>query len=142
MFGIAVCPDCGRKRIADLRTETSQCPYCNATYKVSELNVLYRNADQNVVRRTFNNMDSPKYLGPEAKAKDSDPLSTLMYQYERAGDTRNKLRVLAYGLTKMRGSFNENDINELLPGKGEKMIKMMIEGELIIESKDGKYVSL
>ncbi|MDR0335197.1 MAG: hypothetical protein LBH69_04860 [Methanomassiliicoccaceae archaeon] len=142
MFGIVVCPSCDRKRIADLKDETSSCPYCSATHRIVGSQVLYSNVSQDVVRKTFKNMDSAKYLGPEARVKDPDPMSSLMYQYERAGDTRNKYRVLAYGLTKMRGSFNEDDINELFPGKGEKMIRMMIDGELIIESPDGKYVAL
>jgi hypothetical protein len=142
MYGIVVCISCARKRIVDLGSETSLCPYCSTTSRVGELQVLYSNVSQDTVRKALKNIDSSKYREPEKKGKDPDPMSTLMYHYEHTADTRGKLMVLANGLTKIRGSFDGDDIEELFPGKGEKMIKMMMGGEIIIESGDGKYKAL
>jgi hypothetical protein len=142
MFGIVICASCSRKRIADLAPETSTCPYCGTASRTSELTVAYSNASQDIVRKAFNNIDSSKYRGSDRKNKDPDPMSTLMYHYEHTSDVRGKLFVLANGLTKLKGSFNEGDIEELFPGKGEKMMKMMMSGEIIIESADGKFKAL
>jgi DNA-directed RNA polymerase subunit RPC12/RpoP len=142
MYGIVVCISCGRKRIADLNSDTSLCPYCSSVSKIKELNVIYSNADQSDVRKVFENIDSPKYAEPVKEHTDHDPLSTLVYRYEHATDMQEKLMVLADGLTGIKGSFDKEDVEELFPGKGEKMLKMMISGDIIIEIGNEKYRSL
>jgi len=144
MYGIVVCGRCGRKRIIDLGTETSSCPYCSAVSKTPELKVLFSDKSQSVVRKAFESADAPKYAEPEKKknTNDPDPMETLMYRYERAADVHEKLTILAEGLTKIKGSFGEKDINELFPGKGEKFIKMMMSADIIIELGYGKFKAI
>jgi len=144
MYGIVVCRHCNRKRIADLGTETSLCPYCSKTSRTSELTVLFSDKSQSVVRKAFESADAQKYAEPEKKksTNDPDPAETLMYRYERAADVHEKLTILADGLTKIKGSFGEKDINELFPGKGEKFIKMMMSADIIIELGYGKFKAI
>ena len=141
MYGVVVCGRCGRKRIIDLGTETSSCPYCSTVSKTPELSVLFSDRSQSVVRKAFESADAPKYAEPEKKknANDPDPMETLMYRYEHASDVHEKLTILADGLTKIKGSFGEKDINELFPGKGEKFMKMMMSADIVIELGYGKF---
>ena len=143
MYGIVLCPKCGRKRIADLKCETSVCPYCNSSSVASKMTVLFSDKSQSMVRRVFESADSSKYPEPRKKsATDPDPLSTLVYEYEHTSGTLEKLMVIANGLTRIKGSFTEDDVEELFPGKGEHMIGMMVSQGLIIESSFGNYVKV
>ena len=142
MYGIVICPKCGRKRIADIRCETSVCPYCSASSLISKMTVLFSDNSQAVVRSVFESADSSKYPEPRKKRDDPDPLSTLVYEYEHASGTLEKLMVLAGGLTKIKGSFTEDDIVELFPGKGERMIETMMSEGIIIELTHGRYAAV
>ena len=139
MYGVVVCTKCGRKRIADLRTERSACPYCGNNDITDRMSVLFSDKDQNVVRNAFNNADSNKYPDKKKKGADPDPLSTLVYEYEHTSGTIEKITVLAAGLTKIKKEFTEKDIEELFPGKGEQILKNMISSDTVIETHYGRY---
>jgi hypothetical protein len=143
MYGIILCPGCGRKRIIDLRNKVSVCPYCNHSSHIEKMTVLFSDKDQSVVRKVFENADASEY--PAAKkrgADDPDPLSTLVFEYEHTSGTLEKLTVLASGLTKIYGEFTEDDVNENFPGDAEQMIRMMISQGIIIESSCGRYKAI
>jgi RNA polymerase subunit RPABC4/transcription elongation factor Spt4 len=139
MYGIVLCRSCERRRIVDLRTETSQCPYCGKNDKTKGMTVLFSDNDQNIVRNVLNNADSRKYPEPKKKGPDPDPLSTLVYEYEHTSGTAEKLMVLAAGLTRIKKEFTENDVDELFPGKGEQMLKQMILCDAVIEIRFGFF---
>jgi len=143
MYGIVLCASCKRKRIADLRSGTSSCPYCNTVSKTGELTVLFSDVSQSVVREVFENADSSMYPAPRKKNEnDPDPLSTLVYGYEHTSGAAERLAFLANGLTRLYGTFKESDVEELFPGEGKKMIKMMISADVIIEVSYGMYKAL
>jgi len=140
MYGIVICSECKRKRIADIGCKTSVCPYCNTSSSVDRMAVLFSDKDQKVVRKVFESADSSKY--PESRkrsADDPDPLSTLVYEYEHTSGTLEKLTVLAAGLTRINGDFDENDVEASFPGEGEQMIGMMISQGIVIELGYGRY---
>ncbi|MCL2142743.1 MAG: hypothetical protein FWH44_00560 [Methanomassiliicoccaceae archaeon] len=140
MYGIVICKKCERKRIADLSAETTACPYCSAVSHIDKMTILFTDADQSAVREVFENIDSSKYPEPRKKStNDPDPLSTLVYEYEHTTGNAEKLIVLAEGLTKIKGTFTQDDIEELFPGEGKKMMKMMISGDIIIETEYERY---
>ena len=126
--------------MADLRNGTSACPYCNAVSDTSKMRVLFSANDQNDVRNALNSMDPSEYPERKRRTADPDPLSTLVYVYEHTTGTEEKLTVLAEGLTRIKGHFTEEDVEELFPGEGEKMIKMMISADIIIEIKFGTFI--
>jgi hypothetical protein len=140
VFGIVLCSSCGRKRIADLRHGTSACPYCNKVTETSELKILFGASDQSKVRRAFSDMDGDRYPLPKKRtADDPDPLSTLVYTYEHTTGAEEKLTVLAEGLTRIKGCFDGNDLEELFPGTGEQLMRMMISADIVIEIKTGTF---
>ena len=139
MYGIVLCSSCGRKRIADLKCGTSVCPYCGRTDSVNRMTVLFSDISQNTVRKVFSDADSSKYPAERKKdKKDPDPLSTIVYGYEHASGI-GKLTVIAKGLTDIKGEFTKNDIEELLPGEGERLLKQMISADIVIEVQCGRY---
>ena len=141
MYGIVLCSQCGKKRIIDLDNETSSCPYCNKTDKIGKMTILFSDKSQSVVRKAFSSADSEKYKGLERKRSENDPdlISTMMYKYEHTSGVLDKLSILAVGLTDIKGDFNEKDVEELFPGKGEQMMRQMISGHLIIELGYGRF---
>jgi len=138
MYGIVLCTGCKRKRIADLKKETSQCPYCNVTSRVSQMKILFSDADQNIVRKAFESAD-PQMPPKKKRTTDPDPMSTLMYEYEHTAGALEKLIVLARGLDKIKGIIAKSDVEEMFPGKGEKMLAVMTAEGIIIEYGDGTY---
>ena len=104
------------------------------------MKILFSAGSQSEVRNALNSIDSKKYPEPKKKASaDPDPLSTLVYRYEHTSGTAEKLTVLAEGLTLIKDGFTENDVDELFPGEGERIIKMMISADIIIEIKFGTF---
>ena len=143
MYGIVLCTSCKRKRIIDLSSERSVCPYCSKADAVGKMTVLFADRSQSVVRDVFNRADSSKYPDPRKRCgEDHDPVSTLIYRYEHASGTFGKLTTLAKGLTDIRKEFSEYDIEELFPGKGEQMLKQMISADIVIEIRFGWYKAL
>ena len=142
MYGIVICAGCKRKRIIDMKNETSVCPYCDASCKTKNTTILFSDISQSVVRNVFNNADASKYPEPRKKGNDPDPLSTLVYEYERTSGTIEKLTVLANGLTRIKGTFTDADAEELFPGKGKAIIRSMADGGIIIELEYGTYKAI
>ncbi|MDR0779018.1 MAG: hypothetical protein LBE48_06260 [Methanomassiliicoccaceae archaeon] len=143
MYGLVLCTSCKRKRITDLKCETSACPYCDRVSKTCELTVLFSDRSQSVVRNALNSAESSKYPEPRKKSgTDHDPVSTLIFRYEHTSGTFEKLVVLADGLTGMKGTFSKNDVNEIFPGEGEHLIEQMISADIIIEIRNGTYKAL
>jgi hypothetical protein len=110
------------------------------------MKIIFSDTDQNVVRNAMNSIDSSKYEGIEKKkdpnAKDPEPVSTLIYHYEHGEDMLQRLTVLANGLTTMKGTFDERDIDELFPGEGKKMLKMMISADIVINVGYEKFKAI
>jgi len=139
MYGIVLCPGCGRKRIVDMRNKVSVCPYCNSSSNIEKTTILFSDKDQSVVRKVFENADASEYPVAKERGEDPDPLSTLVFEYEHTSGTLEKLTILASGLTKIYGEFTEDDVNENFPGNAEQMIRVMIAQGIIIESSFGRY---
>lgn len=143
MYGIVLCTSCKRKRIVSLSAERTVCPYCSKADAVGKMTVLFSDRSQSVVRDVFSSADSSKYPEPRKRSEnDHDPVSTLVYRYEHASGTFEKLTVLARGLTDIRNEFTELDVEELFPGKGEQMMKQMISADIVIEIRFGWYKAL
>ena len=143
MYGIVLCPGCGRKRIIDTGCKTSVCPYCNSSSPIGKMTLLFSDKDQSVVRKVFENADASKYpAARERSAEDPDPLSTLVFEYEHTSGMLEKLTVLALGLTKIYGEFTEDDVSENFSGNAKQMIRVMIAHGIVIESSCGRYKAI
>ena len=138
MFGIVNCSGCNRKRIIDLSTDVTSCPYCGRKVDTKNLAVIFQSPDQNEVREAFDSMTG--FVMPEKKrVHDSDPMSTLAYKVEHTSDVNQKMVLIAEELTRIKGTFTIEDVEELVPGKGEQYVKLMLTTCTAYEVGYGKY---
>ena len=68
-----------------------------------------------------------------------DPMSTLAYKVEHTSDINGKMELIAEGLTRIKGTFTLEDVEELVPGKGEQYLKLMLTTCTAYEVGYGKY---
>lgn len=140
MYAVVACNACKRKRVIDLSTRHSKCPYCENQDTNKDLQILYRSEDQSMARAALSQLTG--FSKPPEKKKpseDTDPLSTLVYRYEHCRDLDMKLEILAEGLTRIYGTFTEENVLEVDPKNGEKMMKKMLVDGFAHEVKYGRY---
>ena len=138
MFAVIGCSECRRKRIIDLSTDVTKCPYCGNSAKTENLAVYFQSYDQNEVRAKFDMMTG--FVEPaKEKGEDKDPMSTLAYKVEHTSDVNQKMELIAEELTRIKGTFTVEDVEELVPGKGEQYVKLMLTTCTAYEVGYGKY---
>ena len=133
MFAIVTCPDCHNNRMIDLSSGTTSCPYCGRRDDTGMLQVKFKHRDQNVVRDVlFGKEDVPT-------SEDDDPLKALAYSVSHCSYIGEKMLMMADGLDRICGEFTLDDIERIVPGKGERFAETMLDACLIFESGPGKY---
>ena len=137
MFAIITC-SCGKKRIIDLSDKVTKCPWCGKEKKTADAATVYKSYDQKEVRERF---DAITGFIPQEKKMDEniDPMSTLAYKVEHTSDINRKMELIAEELTRIKGTFTLEDVEELVPGKGEQYLKLMLTTCTAYEVGYGKY---
>ena len=137
MFAIITC-SCGKKRIIDLSDKVTKCPWCGKEKKTKDAAIVYKSCDQKEVRERF---DAITGFVPQEKKMDEniDPMSTLAYKVEHTSDINRKMELIAEELTRIKGTFTLEDVEELVPGKGEQYLKLMLTTCTAYEVGYGKY---
>ena len=137
MFAIITC-SCGKKRIIDLSDKVTKCPWCGKEKKTADAAIVYKSYDQKEVRERF---DAITGFIPQEKKMDEniDPMSTLAYKVEHTSDINRKMELIAEELTRIKGTFTLEDVEELVPGKGEQYLKLMLTTCTAYEVGYGKY---
>ena len=137
MFAIITC-SCGKKRIIDLSDKVTKCPWCGKEKKTADAAIVYKSYDQKEVRERF---DAITGFIPQEKRMDEniDPMSTLAYKVEHTSDINRKMELIAEELTRIKGTFTLEDVEELVPGKGEQYLKLMLTTCTAYEVGYGKY---
>ncbi len=139
MFGIIVCSGCNRLRIIDLSDDRTKCPYCGTESVTKKKKICFSDEDQNVVRDALNRLSGAPVDEKKKMDETIDPLSTLAYKVEHTTDVMGKMELIANGLTEIKGTFTVDDVEELIPGQGEKYVKIMLAECIIYEVGYGKY---
>ena len=138
MYAIIGCSECRRKRIISLSDEYTTCPYCGKKARTDDMAVIFQSKDQAEVRAAFDSLTG--FVKPEKKnGEDKDPLSTLAYKVEHTTDIDKKMELIAVELTRIKGTFTLEDVEELVPGKGEQYLKKMLVSCTAYEVGYGKY---
>lgn len=139
-YGIITCRKCKSHRIADLSSRSSKCPYCGVTDEHKGLKIIFQDESQAVVRDALSQLSV--FDIPTQKKRsdvDHDPLSTLIYRYEKCSDLQERLIILSEGLTRIFETFTLDDIEKIDPKNSEKLLKTMLDQCLIYEVKYGRY---
>jgi len=140
MYGIVQCFSCSRPRIIELKGKTSECPYCGNKDPVKDMKVHFRSDDQAEIRAAFNRFTGFEGSIEKKRARsDTDPYSSLVYRYEHCSSLDEKMEVLSKGLTELYGTFTLEDVEKLEPKNAEKMLKAMLDGCIVYETKYGHY---
>ena len=137
MFAIISC-SCGKKRIIDLSDKVTKCPWCGAQKRTEDASIIYKSYDQAEVRDRYDRLTG--FVAPEKKIDENiDPMSTLAYKVEHTSDINRKMELIAEELTRIKGTFTLEDVEELVPGKGEQYLKLMLTTCTAYEVGYGKY---
>ena len=142
MYGLAECALCRRPRIIDGSNKESSCPFCGYTENQRKMRVVFASEDQATVRRALGL--AMGYIPPDEKAKkrrieETDPYSTMVFKFEHTSDLEEKLEILAKGLTECKGTFTEDDVEEIVGKNAGRYIGAMMERCLIAEVRPGIY---
>ena len=100
--------------------------------------IIFQSPDQNEVRDRFDRLTGFVKQEKE-KGEDRDPLSTLAYKAEHTSDIDKKMVLIAEELTRIKGTFTVDDVEELVPGKGEQYVKRMLVTCTAYEVGYGRY---
>ena len=128
-------------RIIDRSTMESMCPYCDTSVQNRNLKILFQDKDQSVVRKALGKLSGFEGDASERRkiSSDTDPLSSLVYRYERCDSSETKMELLADGLTEIYGTFTLDDIEKIDPKNGKALLRAMLSECYISEVKYGKY---
>ena len=137
MYAIIGC-SCGKKRIIDMGDRITTCPWCGKRMETERAAIIYKSYDQSDVRDRYDRMTG--FVAPERKMdEDIDPMSTLAYKVEHTSDVNKKMTLIAEELTRIKGTFTLEDVEELVPGKGEQYLKLMLTTCTAYEMGYGRY---
>ena len=146
MYGISICSSCGRARVIDKSSKSSSCPYCGNTERTDKMVFIFECKDQETAREALGQaagFEAPSPKDEKAKKKRierADPYSTMIYKYEHSTDLDEKMQILAKGLTKIKGTFTVEDVEEIVGEKyAEKYVASMLERCYIYEVGYGRY---
>lgn len=137
MFGIMACSGCRKMRMISLSDDVTTCPYCGNRSVTKNAVILFRDDDQSLVRSAMNDMTG--FNAPVKEKIDLDPVSTLAYKVEHTADVQARMTLMAESLTRIKGTFTLEDIEELVPGKGERYLEMMLATCTVYEAGYGRY---
>lgn len=148
MYGLAICSSCGRARVIDKSSKSSSCPYCGNTERTDKVVFVYECRTQEKAREAlaqasgFEAPDPKDEKAKKRKLERADPYSTMIYRYEHTSDLDEKMRILAKGLTKSKGTFTLEDVQEIVGEKNaERYIAAMMDRCYIAEVRPGQYKS-
>ena len=135
MFAIVTCPECRNDRMVDLSTGTSTCPFCGRRFDTDRLAVKFKHSDQNIVRDVLTGNENV----PTTEDAATNPMKKLSYNVAHCNDPGMRMRMIVDGLDEIVGEFTIDDIDALVPGKGERYASAMLEACLIYELGYGKF---
>lgn len=136
MFGIVGCPECKRRRVIDLSTKSTKCPYCGKSSKTDSLYVRFANDDASIVREVLQGNEN---VPVRREGEETDPIKTLAYRVSHCRNIDQKLQMIADGLCELKGEFTEEDVEKVVPGKGTAFTEAMLERCIVHEIRYGRY---
>ena len=146
MYGLAICSSCGKARVIDKSSKSSSCPYCGNTERTDKLVCIYECRTQEQAREALGlaaGFEPPSPKEEKAKKKrieKADPYSTMIYKFEHSTDLDEKMQIIAKDLTKIKGTFTIEDVEEIVGEKyAEKYVASMLERCYIYEVGYGRY---
>lgn len=136
MFAVVVCPGCRKPRGIKLSSQKSTCPRCGRSIEVRKALVHFKSPDAREIKEFIGTMSG---YSPPVEKDSEDPWSNLRDKAVAERDPEERLSIIASGLSRMLGTFDSEDIERLIPDKGESYLRLMVDHALVLETSPGRY---
>ncbi len=138
-YAVISCGKCKRERIIDRSSSSSKCPYCGAGADHKKVSIIFEDRSQDRAREALAHLHSFDLPEKKKSGVDHDPLSTLIYRYEKCTDLQKRMGLVSKGLTDIFGTFTLEDIEKIDEKNAEKLLKAMLELCYVYEVEHGRY---
>jgi len=149
MFGVVVCPRCGRAKGVELPKKTTSCP-CGFEIRVHPSRVKFETSDARELAAAVGRIQAELQGGltevdavarPRKRSKDA--YARVIENASRAGDRRQKARASAEGLTREFVLFSVDDWRRVAEALGlpnaDELLEELVRGSVVYEPKPGYY---
>ena len=150
MFGVIVCPRCGRAKGVELPKKTTSCP-CGFEIRVLPSRVRFETANARELAAAVGRINAEIRGGSEEVAafapkrarRSRDAYARVVADASRAGDRRQRARAAAEGLAREFVLFSVEDWRRVLSALGipeaDGSLAELVQGNVVYEPKPGYY---
>lgn len=150
MFGVVVCPRCGRAKAVELPKKTTSCP-CGFEIRVFPSRVRFEAADARDVASAVGRINAELHGGTKAvedlaakpKKRSKDAFARVIALASRAGDRRQRTRAAAEGLAREFVLFSREDWRLVAGALGvpdaDAGLEELLRGNVVYEPRPGYY---
>jgi len=150
MFGVVVCPRCGRAKGVELTTKTTSCQ-CGFEIRVHPSRVRAQSATARELAGMVGRINAEIHGAPDdvqpiatkSRKRDRDAFARIVADANRAGDRRQKIREAAEGLAREFVLFSFDDWRRTLDALGvsnaQDRLEELVRGNVVYEPKPGYY---
>ena len=150
MFGVVVCPRCGRAKGVELPKKTTSCP-CGFEIRVSPSRVRYETADARDLAVAVGRINAELHggakevqaLAAKPRRPGKDAVLRVVAAASRAGDRRHRMRAAAEGLAQEFVLFTREDWRGVCEALGipepEGALEELVRGNVVYEPRPGYY---
>ncbi|HKZ63433.1 MAG TPA: DUF1922 domain-containing protein [Thermoplasmata archaeon] len=150
MFGVVVCPRCGRAKGIELPKKTTSCP-CGFEIRVHRSRVKYETANARELATAVGRIQADLGGGqkevetttPRPKRRSKDAFTRIVAAASGAGDRRQRARAAAEGLTREFVLFSQEDWRHVAATLGlpnaDDLLEELVRGNVVYEPKPRYY---
>jgi len=150
MFGVVVCPRCGRAKGVELTKKTTSCQ-CGFEIRVLPSRVRFETATARELAGAVGRINAELHggahevevLAAKPRKRSRDALARVVATANRAGDRRQKVRAAAEGLAQEFVLFSFDDWQRVLEMLGvshaQDRLEELVRGNVVYEPKPGYY---
>ncbi len=150
MFGVVVCPRCGRAKAVELPKKATSCP-CGFEIRVHPSRVRFESDDAREVATAVGRVNAETHGGAGAVAaiaakprrRSRDAYARVIAAATRAGDRRQRVRAAAEGLAREFVLFSIEDWRHVAGALGvpdaDASLEELVRGNVVYEPKPGYY---
>ncbi|HEV8594323.1 MAG TPA: hypothetical protein VGR51_02220 [Thermoplasmata archaeon] len=150
MFGVVVCPRCGRAKAVELPKKATECP-CGFEIRVLPSQLRFESPDAREVAAAVGRVNAEIHGGlAEVEALEGKPkrrpkgaYARVITAASRAGDRRQRMRAAAEGLAREFILFSIEDWRQVAGALGVpdavSALEELVRGNVVYEPKPGFY---
>lgn len=150
MFGVVVCPNCGRAKGVEIRKATTACQ-CGFTIRVQRSKVRFETSDARELASAVGRINAKIHgepedaesIGPKPERLPRDAFARIVDAASRAGDRRQRVRVAAEELAREFVVFSLQDWRRVLASldipNPDLSLQELVRSNVVYEPKPGFF---